>query len=106
VEKIRQHFYGAAASLASDRSTTFVGMIVGQMIFIGSIGIAFAKAIANQTEKDNWTNIYAYAISMSIVFLHICPILGLNSLIGVSQSESQVPKILNALKFVLDKDPD
>jgi hypothetical protein len=81
-------------------------MIVAQMIFIGSIGIAFAKAIENRTAKDNWTNIYAYAIALSIVFLHICPILGFNALIGVSQSERQVPEILNTLKRDLDHDPD
>ncbi|KAM7194459.1 hypothetical protein V8F20_007985 [Naviculisporaceae sp. PSN 640] len=93
-----RHFENAAFLLAADRSTYILPVFIAQTAFVLSLGAAFWRILGVPPHPGSWTNIEAYSIAMSAPFLAIIPAVFLSAVLGVSQTESSVPRILNELK--------
>ena len=87
----------AAELLAADRATKFLPIVAAQVIFIGAIAIAFAKTAASDANSPNPTvfiNVEAHSIAFSAQFFWVIPAVIMASVIGVSQTEHAIPRIL------------
>ena len=94
-------------ALAADRGTKFLPIIVAQIFFIGSIGIAIfrtAAAARQSTTSDSvFINVEAHSVAFSAQYLWIIPAVFLSSIIGVSQTEAAIPRILRRFQMDLDR---
>jgi hypothetical protein len=83
-------------ALASDRTTRFLPVIVAQGFYIGSVGIAFGRtAVASAgANPTTYINIEAHSIAFSALHFWIIPAVILASIIGVSQTENAIPRIM------------
>ena len=85
-------------ALAADRSTKFLPIIVAQTFFIGAVAIAvFRTASAAGASASSGTifiNVEAHSIAFSALYFWIIPAVWLSSVIGVSQTEAAIPRIL------------
>ncbi|MCJ1250376.1 hypothetical protein MMC30_007602 [Trapelia coarctata] len=70
--------------LARDRSTKLLPIVVAQVFFIISIGLAFLKSDVAPT----------HTIALSALHLWLIPAVFLSAVIGVSQTENSIPEIL------------
>lgn len=93
-----RHFENAAFVLAADRSTYILPIFIAQIAFVFSLGAAFWRILGVPPHPGSWTNVEAYSIAMSAPFLAILPAVLLSAVLGVSQTESSVPRILNELR--------
>ena len=93
-----------ARALAADRSTKLLPIAVAQFFFIGAVGIAIfrtAAAASNSTTSDTvFINVEAHSIAFSALYFWIIPAVFLSSIIGVSQTEAAIPRILR--RFQVD----
>ena len=94
-------------ALAADRSTKFFPIIVAQAFFIGAVGIALFKtksaAGANASSDTIFINVEAHSIAFSALYFWIIPIVFVGSIIGVSQTEAAIPRILKRFQVDLDR---
>lgn len=106
-----QHKNGLASTirqtgraLAADRSTKFLPIIVAQAFFIGAIGAAIFRtasaAGASASSDTTFINVEAHSIAFSAQYFWIIPAVFLGSIIGVSQTEAAIPRILR--RFQVD----
>ncbi|KAL8785839.1 MAG: hypothetical protein Q9195_008462 [Heterodermia aff. obscurata] len=97
----------AAELLAADRATKFLPIISAQVIFIGAIAIAFAKTAAaagsNSPSPTVFINVEAHSIAFSALYFWIIPAVIMASVIGVSQTEHAIPRILGRLQEDLER---
>ena len=97
----------AAELLAADRATKFLPIISAQAIFIGAIAIAFAKTAAaagsNSPVPTVFINVEAHSIAFSALYFWIIPAVIMASVIGVSQTEHAIPRILGRLQEDLER---
>lgn len=95
-----------ARALAADRSTKLLPIIVAQLVFIGAVGIAIgrtASAASRGASSDTvFINIEAHSIAFSAQYFWIIPAVFLSSVIGVSQTEAAIPRILRGFQIDLD----
>jgi len=96
-------FITTASSLASDRTTSLLPVFIAQAAFIFAIGAAYWRVIGVLPQLHSWTNAEAYSIAMSAPFLYVVPAVFLGAIIGVSQTETRVPRILNQFREGLSK---
>lgn len=93
-------------ALAADRSTKFLPMIVAQIIFIGAVALALFRAIASAGDNAQGDALYdklqAHSIALSAQYFWIMPAVFLSSVIGVSQTEAAIPRILRRFQKDLD----
>ena len=84
-----------AQALAADRATKFLPIIVAQIFFVGTIGIAFGRAptASSGPSPQTFVNIEAHSIAFSALYFWILPAVFLGSIIGVSQTENALPRI-------------
>ncbi|KAE9362864.1 hypothetical protein N431DRAFT_358157 [Stipitochalara longipes BDJ] len=89
-----------ANALAADRSTKFLPIIVAQGFFIGTIAIAFGrtKDSASGPNPATFINIEAHSIAFSSLYFWIIPAVMISSIIGVSQTEAAIPRILKRFR--------
>lgn len=83
-------------ALAADRSTKFLPIIVAQAFFISSIAVAYGRtrqsaALAN---PQTFINIEAFSVAFSAMYFWIIPAVFLSSVVGASQTENAIPRIL------------
>lgn len=94
-------------ALAADRSTKFLPIIVAQVFFIGAIGIAIfrtaAAAGANASSDTVFINVEAHSIAFSAQYFWIIPAVFLGSIIGVSQTEAAIPRILRRFQGDIER---
>ena len=85
-----------ANALAADRSTKFLPIIVAQIFFISTIAIAFGRAPAAASGKNpsTYINIEVHSVGFSALYFWVIPTVILGSVIGVSQTENAIPRIL------------
>ncbi|KAL8782597.1 MAG: hypothetical protein Q9195_009614 [Heterodermia aff. obscurata] len=87
-----------AEALAADRSTKLLPIAVALFFFIGAVGIAIfrtAAAARNSVTSDTvFINVEAHSIAFSALYFWIIPAVFLSSIIGVSQTEAAIPRIL------------
>jgi len=93
-------------ALAADRSTKFLPIIVAQIIFIGAVAIALFRTIASAGDNAQGDTLYdklqAHSIAFSAQYFWIIPAVFLSSIIGVSQTEAAIPRILRRFQGDLD----
>ena len=93
-----------ARALAADRSTKSLPIAVAQLFFIGAVGIAILRTVAaasNSATSDTiFINVEAHSIAFSALYFWIVPAVFLSSIIGVSQTEAAIPRILK--RFQVD----
>jgi hypothetical protein len=86
-----------ARALAADRTTTLVPVITAQLIFISAYAISYYRTFAAASGPSNWWNVEIHSIAFSLTVLWVIVAVLLGSLIGVSQSEQAVARILHRL---------
>ena len=101
---VLRQFEVAADLLAADRSTYILPIFIAQLVFVMSIGAAYWRIHGVSPQLGSWTNVEAYSIAMSAPFLYLIPAVFLGAVIGVSQTERSVPRVLNDLWRKLEKE--
>ena len=93
-----------ANALAADRATKFLPMTAAQTIFIATIAVAFGRtpAAAEGDSPSTYINIEAHSIAFSALYFWLIPAVLLASIIGVSQTENAIPRILHRFQVELD----
>ncbi len=83
-------------ALAADRTTKFFPVSVAQGFFISTVAIAFGRteATAAGPNPNTYINIEAHSIAFSAMYFWVIPAVFLASVIGVSQTEHAIPRIL------------
>lgn len=93
-----------ARALAADRSTKLLPIAVALLFFIGAVGIAIFRTAAaagkSATSDTVFINVEAHSIAFSALYFWIIPAVFLSSIIGVSQTEAAIPRILR--RFEVD----
>ena len=85
--------------MAADRATKFLPIIIALFIFIGAIGIAVGRtASAGAFSETTFINVEAHGIANSALYFWIIPAVFLSSIIGVSQTQAAIPRILKQLQ--------
>ncbi len=91
-----------AKALAADRATKSLPIAVAQRFFIASVGIAIfriaAAADSSASSDTVFINVEAHSIAFSALNFWIIPAVFLSSIIGVSQTEANIPRILRKLE--------
>jgi len=102
MEVVRQ----TGRSLAADRSTKFLPIIVAQIFFIAAVAIALFRTTASAGDNAQGDTLYdklqAHSIAFSAQYFWILPAVFLSSIIGVSQTEAAIPRILRRFQGDLD----
>ncbi|PVH84377.1 hypothetical protein DL98DRAFT_651609 [Cadophora sp. DSE1049] len=93
-------------ALAADRSTKFLPIAVAEGFFIGSVAVAYGRtrqsaALAN---PQTFINIEAFSVAFSALYFWIIPAVFLASVVGVSQTEKAISRILDRFKQDLEKE--
>jgi len=85
-------------------SQSAVPAIVAQAFYVGSRGIAFGRTAAASAGANPTTfiNVEAHSIAFSALYFWIIPAVFLASIIGVSQTENAIPRILQQFQTKID----
>jgi hypothetical protein len=97
--KLRNVYEEAACTLAADRSTKTLPVVFAELIFIGGWLIALLKAASSDPNPNNWANVEAHSIAISALYLWVTSAVVMGSVIGVSQTEGSIPRLLHALEY-------
>ena len=96
-----------AEALAADKATKYLPTSVALILFIASIALSFIKtrsAIGTASlNSTTFIGIEAHGIAFSTLFFWIIPAVFLGSVIGVSQTEATIPRILERFHTDLPK---
>lgn len=94
-------------ALAADRATKSLPIVVAQTFFIAAVGIAVFRTAASAghraTSDTVFINIEAHSIAFSALYFWIIPAVFLSAIIGVSQTEAAIPRILRRFQIDLDR---
>lgn len=98
-KSIKTAVYQTAEALAADRATKFLPIITALSIFIGAVGIAIGKtASAGAFSQTIFINREAHGIASSSLYFWVIPAVFLSSVIGVSQTQAAIPRILRRMQ--------
>ena len=88
-------------ALAADRTTKFLPVVVAQGFFIGAVAIAFGRieVAAEGPNPTTFINIETHSIAFTALYFWVIPAVFLASVIGVSQTENAIPRILQRLQI-------
>ncbi|CCC14434.1 unnamed protein product [Sordaria macrospora k-hell] len=102
--RIMHHLRLTASLLAADRSTYVLPIFITLLSFIIGIAGAYWRVadVTTQLDEHTWLNVEAYSIAISAPFLHLLSDIFLSALIGVPQTETSHPNILNDLHDKLE----
>ena len=88
-----------AEALAADRATKYLPTVVAELFFIGAIAVALSRTIAaidtNAFNQTIFISLEVHSIAFTTLYFWIIPTVFLGSIIGVSQTEARIPRILN-----------
>jgi hypothetical protein len=101
-DEIRHIYEETAGSLAADRQTKTLPVALAELFFVGGWVISLIKAASSEPGPTNWVNVEAQSIAISALYLWVTSTVVVASLIGASQTEDAIPRILHALEFQLD----
>lgn len=92
-------------ALAADRATKFFPIVVALTFFVGAVGVAFGRtaSAARASSTTTFVNVEAHSIAFSALYFWIIPAVFLSSVIGVSQTENAIPRILQRFQTDLDR---
>ena len=97
---LQGRIYRTAQALAADRATKSLPVFAAQIIFIITIGVSIfrtadvANSGSNAFNNTIFVNIEVYSIAFSALYFWVIPTVIFASLIGVSQTEAAIPRIL------------
>lgn len=95
-----RHIYGeAAGALAADRQTRILPVFLAELFFIGGWVISLIKAASSEPNPTNWVNVEAQSIAISALYLWVTSTVVLASVIGASQTEDAIPRILQTFEY-------
>ncbi|KAF1849773.1 uncharacterized protein K460DRAFT_360626 [Cucurbitaria berberidis CBS 394.84] len=97
--EIRHIYEETAGSLAADRQTRTLPVVIAELFFIGGWVISLVKAASSEPNPTNWVNVEAQSIAISALFLWVTSAVVIASVIGASQTEDAVPRILHAFEY-------
>ncbi|KAI9782334.1 MAG: hypothetical protein M1839_005207 [Geoglossum umbratile] len=80
------------ALLAADRTNKPIPVFISLLIFMGSIGISFVRALTGKPTSK--LNIEAHSIAFSALYFYIISVVFLNAMIGTPQTEGSMRRIL------------
>ncbi|KAK0508450.1 hypothetical protein JMJ35_008726 [Cladonia borealis] len=97
---LKDVIHRTADALAADRATAFLPIIVAQTFFVAAIVIAVGRtaSAASITSDTVHINVEAHSIAYSALYFWIIPAVILSSVIGVSQTEASIPRILRHIQ--------
>ncbi|KAL8671115.1 MAG: hypothetical protein Q9168_004384 [Polycauliona sp. 1 TL-2023] len=105
--KITEAVRITARALAADRSTKLLPIIVAEFLFIRAIAVAMGKTTSsakNTASSDTvFVNVEAHSVAFSALYFWILPAVFMGALIGVSQTEDAIPRILRRFQIDLDR---
>lgn len=96
--EVRYIYEDTANSLAADRATRSLPVFVAEIFFIGGWLIALIKAASSEPGPKNWPNIEVHSIAFSGMYLWITGAVVLGSVIGASQTEGSIPRLLQGFE--------
>lgn len=99
--EIRHIYEERANCLAADRATKSLPVFVAELFFIGGWVIALIKAASSEPTPTNWPNVEVHSVAFSGMYLWISSAVVLGSLIGASQTEGSIPRLLQAFEYEL-----
>ncbi|KAF1973167.1 hypothetical protein BU23DRAFT_640840 [Bimuria novae-zelandiae CBS 107.79] len=99
--EIRHIYEETANSLAADRATKSLPIFVAETFFIAGWLIALIKAASSEPSSSNWPNVEVHSIAFSGMYLWITSAVLLGSVIGASQTEGSIPRLLQAFEYDL-----
>lgn len=76
-------------------------MFVAEVFFIGGWLIAVLKAASSGPNPANWPNVELHSIAFSGMYLWVTSAVVLGSVIGASQTEGSIPRLLQAFEYDL-----
>ncbi|KAL5438409.1 hypothetical protein PMIN05_005771 [Paraphaeosphaeria minitans] len=85
----------------SDRTTKSLPVFVAEIFFTGGWLIALIKAASSEPSANNWPNVEVHSIAFSGLYLWVTSAVVLGSLIGASQTEGSIPRLLQAFEYQL-----
>jgi hypothetical protein len=100
-DDIRHIWEETAGALAADRQTRTLPVVLAEIIFIGGWIISLVKAASSEPGPTNWVNVEAQSIAISALYLWVTFTVVIGSLIGASQTEDSVPRILHSFEYQL-----
>jgi hypothetical protein len=75
--------------------------VLAETFFIGGWVISLIKAASSEPNPTNWVNVEAQSIAISALYLWVTSTVVLASLIGASQTEDAVPRLLHGFEYQL-----
>jgi hypothetical protein len=100
-DEIRHVYEETAASLAADRQTRTLPVVLAELFFIGGWVISLIKAASSEPNPTNWVNVEAQSIAISALYLWVTSTVVLASFIGASQTEDAMPRLLHGFEYHL-----
>ncbi|KAF2004955.1 hypothetical protein P154DRAFT_560345 [Amniculicola lignicola CBS 123094] len=94
-DNFRTIYDEAANSLAADRTTKILPVFFAELIFIGGWLIALIKAASSEPGPGNWPNVESHSVAMSAMYLWVTSAVVIGSVIGASQTEGSMPRLLH-----------
>lgn len=100
---VRELFHDTARCLAADRCTKFLPVAFAQLTFIQSFAFAFynvvrSAPISKELPSGRALNVEAFSIAYSVLFLWLIPVVYFGAIIGASQTEESIPRLLNSFR--------
>ena len=97
-----RHIYEESAdSLSADRQTRSLPVALAETFFIGGWAIALVKAAATDPNSTNWPNIEIHSVAFSGLYLWVTCAVIIASVIGSSQTQASIPRLLQAFEYHL-----
>ena len=97
-----------AEALAADRATKYLPIVVALSFFIGLVAVALTRT-KNAVHSGNYNttlfiNLEVHSVAFSALFFWVIPAVFLGSVIGVSQTEERIRRILERFQRDLERD--
>lgn len=80
--------------------------MAAQGFFVGALAVAVFKTTAITSTSSLFVNVEAHSIAFSALYFWIIPAVFLSAMIGVSQTEKNISRILENLQTALSHEPD
>ena len=80
--------------------------MAAQGFFVGALAVAVSKTTTITSTSSLFVNVEAHSIAFSALYVWIIPAVFLSAMIGVSQTEKNISRILEALRTALKHETD
>ncbi|KAF2635829.1 hypothetical protein P280DRAFT_510845 [Massarina eburnea CBS 473.64] len=100
-DDIRPVYEESADCLAADRQTKTLPVALAESFFIGGWVIALVKAASSEPNPTNWPNIEIHSVAFSGLYLWVASAVVVACFIGVSQTETSIPRLLQGMEYHL-----